>query len=418
MTLNTFVAFLVSALLSSMPSLTYAQAENTTIRGFSTIGLVKSDSGENLRFRRNLARTDEGPNEWSFASDTILGVQINSQLNDQWNVAAQGVYKNRITQSFNNSIEWAYIGYQSDPSSAINYKVGRLGVDVFMLSEYRNVGYAYLWARPPVEFYGPLAFDSIDGADITYSSFVDEAFIQARLTIGNTQNDFVSDEATLKASPAIATSLLWEKENWKLRAGYAYIKLSDNIDLYDPLIAALNDSAVFWPEATAIADDLGLNNKIFNYYSLGLTYDNNDWVIQTEVNQVKTKNNVFTSSQSGYLSIGRRIDEFTLFGIGSLIENTENLNQVAPTPAFAPPPFDQQLEQLRGIVQEQYNLTGVNQKTFGLGVRWDFKHNAALKLQVDRTWIKPHGAGLWGKETSNIDNETVDTLSINLNFLF
>jgi hypothetical protein len=414
MKLNTFAAFLVSALLTSMPFLTYAQEGNTTIRGFSTIGLVNSGSGDNLRFRRNLARTDEDPNEWSFASDSILGLQIDSQLNDQWSLSAQGVYKNRITQSFNNSVEWAYIGYQVDPSSTINYKIGRLGVNVFMLSEYRNVGYAYLWARPPIEFYSPIAFDSIDGADITYSTLLNDAFVQARLTAGNTQSDVISDEITLKASPAIAASLLWEKNHWKLRLGYAYIKLNESVSLYDPLIAALNESAPLWPDAPTIADDLDFNNKTFNYYSLGLTYDNNDWVIQTELNQVRTRDNVFSSFQSGYLSIGRRIDAFTIYGIGSLTENIEPINQVAALPDLAPP----QLELFRSAIQEQYNSISVDQKTFGLGVRWDFKHNAALKLQVDRTWIKPHGAGLWGKETSNTDNETVDTLSINLNFLF
>lgn len=414
MTLNTLAAFIVSALLTSTPFLTYAQDGNTTIRGFSTIGLVNSDSGDNLRFRRNLARTDEDPNEWSFASDTILGLQVDSQLNDQWSFSAQGVYKNRIDQSFNNSVEWAYIGYQSDPSSVINYKVGRLGVDVFMLSEYRNVGYAYLWARPPVEFYSPLAFDSIDGADITYSTFLNDAYVQARLTAGNTQSDFISDEVTLEASPAIAASLLWERDNWKLRLGYAYIKLSESVDLYDPLISALNESALFWPDASAIADDLDFNNKTFNYYSFGVTYDNNDWVIQTELNQVRTRDNVFPAFQSGYLSIGRRIDAFTIYGIGSMTENLEPINQVSALPNLAPP----QLEQIREAVQEQYNSTAVDQKTLGVGLRWDFKHNAALKFQIDRTWIKPHGAGLWGKELSNTDNETVDTLSINLNFLF
>jgi hypothetical protein len=414
MTQNRLASFLTSVLFTFISFYSFAESDKTVIRGFSTIGVMHSDSGENLRFRRNLARTDEDPNEWSFKSDSILGAQIDTSFNDNWNASAQFVYKNRLEQSLNNSTEWAYIGYQPNPGSAFNFRVGRLGVDVFMLSEYRSVGYAYLWARPPVEFYSPLAFDSIDGAGITYTTLYNDAFIQARVTAGTTKNNFVTREIELKASPAIATSLLWEKNNWKVRLGYAYIKLSDSIALYDPVITALNDSAPFWPEAPSIANDLDLTDKTFNYYSLGLTYDNNDWVIQTELNQVRTQNNIFTSSQSGYLSVGRRIDAFTLYGMGSVIENTEPINQVAAVPNFAPP----QLEQLRGAIQNEYYTTGVDQKTFSLGVRWDFTHNAALKLQADRTWIKPHGAGLWGKTASNTNDETVDTISINFNFLF
>ncbi|WP_415881684.1 hypothetical protein [Neptuniibacter sp. QD34_54] len=393
-------------------------ADKTTVRGFSTIGLVKSNSGDELTFRRNLARTAEDSNAWSFKSDTTLGVQVDTILNDQWSASAQLVYKNRIDQSLENSIEWAYLRYHPSPDNPFSYRIGRLGVDVFMLSEYRNVGYAYLWARPPIEFYSPLAFDYIDGADITYSTLLEESFFQARLTVGTTQNDFVYDDVTLKVSPAIATSLLWESDYWKLRLGYAHIELSDRVDFYEPLIDALNSSAPLWPDAASAANDLNLEGKKFDYYTVGLTYDNNQWIVQTEINQVKTKDNIFTSSHSGYISLGRRVGDYTLYGIGSIIENTDDINQVAAVPDFLPPLAQAQLTGLRTIVQDQYNQTGVDQKSLGLGVRWDVYHNTAIKFQWDRTWVKPHGAGLWAKDSSLVTDETVDTFSINVNFLF
>lgn len=389
-------------------------AEKTTVRGFSTIGLVKSNSGDDLNFRRNLARTAEDSDSWSFESDTTLGLQVDHTFNDQWSASAQMVYKNRIDQSLENSIEWAYLRYHPSPDNPFSYRVGRLGVDVFMLSEYRNVGYAYLWARPPIEFYSPLAFDYIDGADITYSTLLEDSFFQARLTLGTTQNDFINEDVTLEVSPAIATSLLWESDYWKFRLGYAHIELSDPVDFYNPLIQALDGSTPFWPEAATVADDLNLEGKKFDYYTLGLTYDNNQWVIQTEINQVKTEDSLFTSFRSGYLSVGRRIGEYTVYGLGAITENSDDINQVAATPNFAP----QSLVDLRNVVHDIYNQNGVDQKSLGLGVRWDAFHNTAIKVQWDRTWIKPYGAGLWGKDSSNTTNETIDTFSINVNFLF
>jgi len=389
-------------------------AEKTTVRGFSTIGLVKSNSGDDLLYRRNLARTAENSDSWSFKSDTTLGLQVDTVLSDQWSASAQAVYKNRIDQSLENSIEWAYLRYHHSPDDPFSYRIGRLGVDVFMLSEYRNVGYAYLWARPPQEFYSPLAFDYIDGADVTFSKLFDDTFFQARLTLGTTQNNFVYDEVTLKVSPAIATSLLWETDQWKFRLGYARIKLSDPVEFYQPLVDALNASEPVWPDAPNIADNLNLKGKKFDYYTLGLTYDNNSWIVQTELNRVETSNNIFTSSHSAYLSVGRRIDNFTVFGIGSIIENTDDINQVSAPLGFAPP----QTFALQNIVQEQYDQTGVDQRSLGLGVRWDITHNTALKAQWDRTWVKPDGAGLWAKDSTNTTDETIDTFSINLNFLF
>lgn len=399
---------IVFATLSYSPQVISAD-NDISIRGFSTIGLTHS-SNEHLGFRRNLARTSSDPDTWSFEPDSLVGIQVDADPSDQWHVSAQAVYKNRIEQSLDNSIEWAYVRYQPSINSPFSYRLGRLGVDVFMLSQYRNVGFAYLWARPPQEFYSPLGFDSINGADLTYAKIINDAYLQARLAIGVTKTKFNYNEAELDISPAIAASLLWEEGHWKTRLGYARIELDNSIELFAPVADALQQSSLFWPQATTIEKNLDLTGKVFDYYSFGLAYDNNTWIAQTEINLVESKDTIFTSSQSAYLSIGRRFGDLTLYGLGSMIENTD--------PIFSVPDAPAPLTLLQIQTQELYNSTGVEQKGLGIGVRWDLTSETALKFQWDRVWIKPHGSGLWGKELSNPEKERSDILSINLSYIF
>jgi hypothetical protein len=46
-------------------------------------------------------------------------------------------------------LTWAFISYAPVPDMKV--RAGRLGWDVYMLSDSRNVGYSYLWVRPPVD---------------------------------------------------------------------------------------------------------------------------------------------------------------------------------------------------------------------------------------------------------------------------
>lgn len=405
MVLRITLAVLFAGLIFS-PA-TSAQDDNLSFRGFTTIGLTHSNN-DSFKFRRNLSRTAIEPDEWSFEPDSLIGIQADYELNNQWHLSAQAVYKNRIEQSLDNSLEWGYIRYQPNFDSPVSFRLGRLGVDVFMLSEYRNVGFAYLWARPPVEFYSPLGFDSLDGADITYGKLLGDGYFQAKLALGYTKTKFNYDEAELDVSPGIATSVSWEQGNWKTRFGYARVRLDKPMALFTPLRDALTLSGL--PEAFEVSDNLDLTGKVFNYYSLGLAYDNNEWLAQAEYNRVETKDNIFTPSHAGYLSIGKRIDNITIYGLASFIENTESIYQLPSELAVLGP--------LATQTQEFYNATGVDQRSWGLGLRWDLHPSTALKVQWDRVWIKPHGAGLWGKEFSNTSDETTDVLSLNLNYIF
>ncbi len=48
-------------------------------------------------------------------------------------------------------------------------RLGRLPLPVFLVSDFRQVGYANTWIRPPIEVYGQVPLDNVDGLDVLYN---------------------------------------------------------------------------------------------------------------------------------------------------------------------------------------------------------------------------------------------------------
>ena len=75
------------------------------------------------------------------------------------------ISEQRLDNTYRPRVEWANLKYQVTPELAL--RVGRIALPMFLTADYRKVGYAYPWVRPPVEGYGSLPISSSDGVDAT-----------------------------------------------------------------------------------------------------------------------------------------------------------------------------------------------------------------------------------------------------------
>lgn len=382
------------------------------LSGFGTIGLTQGGD-EILGYRRDMSREGLFNDQWTFKTDSLLGLQLDAKLTDNLDAAVQLVARDRPDDSLEESLEWAFLRYRINPDLVI--RGGRMGVDMFMLSEYRNLGFAYLWARPPMEFYAPIAFDHYDGADITFSTPVGEGMLRAKLFGGVTQNTFTSQAGNVEVdiNPGFGASLAWESECWQARLGIASLEFDSSIDSVKQLGGALQmASGLGWPQAAGIAEDLESEGARLHYYSAGIAYDSHPWLVQSEISFIDSDYNVFLPLLSAYLSVGQRIGPVTIYGVGALARNTESRVKVPSAPPVPP------LILLQRQTQGFYNLTPIDQHSLSLGMRWDIRYDLALKAQWDHTWIDEYGGGLWLQKTPLTDDRTMDTFSINLNFVF
>jgi len=130
--------------------------EKLRVSGFGTLGMTYA--GKNTFGVQKDYIHDPQFGDVSILTDSVFGLQIDYSLTRNLNATIQAVAEDRIRQNFNTIVDWAYLSYQPTHNTVV--RGGRMGVDLFMLSEYRNVGFAYLWTHPVVEFYKQISLIS------------------------------------------------------------------------------------------------------------------------------------------------------------------------------------------------------------------------------------------------------------------
>ncbi len=138
--------------------------ERIELNGFATVGVARGTSSQAFQSSGNQIH-----NDFDFNADTVLGLQVGFQVNEQADfvtqLVARGVDELRSNDEFDLQVDWAYLNYELD--AATHLRLGRSRIPLFMHSEYLEVGFAYPWVRPPVEVYTLLQdFSNYDGINL------------------------------------------------------------------------------------------------------------------------------------------------------------------------------------------------------------------------------------------------------------
>ena len=208
-------------------------------------------------------------------------------------------------------------------------------------------------------------------------------------------------------------------ERWQVRFTVVSAELDDDIDKslgLKVLTDALSAASAVWPDASSLSTQLNDNDDDIMYYSVGVSYDYDSWFAQSEVMYLDSGHQVLKSYFSRYLSFGYRAGDATLFATIAKGESSVSRDSIPELPAaLALVPG---LGELQEGLQTFYNLNYIEQETASLGMRWDIRYDIALKLQWDRTWVEEFGGLLWAQKIGPSEEETIDTYSINLNYIF
>ena len=149
------------------PAVSLAEVELSGYLTFATTYASTDNTGD-ITYYNALANTDH----WDF--DTRMnhvGVQIYSALTDKISVTlaltAQGGQS-----GYEVTPEWAYGTYQFNQDWGL--RMGRFKGPFYMVSDYRDVGYAYPWVRPPEEVYSTNPIKSVNGLDLVFQKTVND----------------------------------------------------------------------------------------------------------------------------------------------------------------------------------------------------------------------------------------------------
>jgi hypothetical protein len=367
------------------------------ISGFGTGGFAVTDSGK-AEFGRVQQQPVGANNEGDIGLDSLFALQGTVHLTDMLSATVQGMVRRMFNAGFQFDIPVFFVKAQVTRDFSV--RVGRIQLPVFMLSDYRQVGYSSTWVRPPIEVYGQIPLDSEDGGDILYRRTVGPADISAQAFYGKA--DATLPLATVQARRVWGVNADITVGPLTLRAGRGQTTFTARDPRNTQLLTAVNAAGF-----TALANRLNLLNVPLRFTDFGFSLDGPHLTLQGEISK-ETVGGFLASTDGQYLLAGYRIRKLTPYVMYARQKVTSARTDTTIPRVGALLPLALGVDQL-------INSVGADQHTVSAGVRWDVHESVDLKLQVDR--VSPQGNGLFINVQPGFHGP-VTVASMTLDFVF
>lgn len=384
---------LFSALVGSV-ALTQDAPRPWSFGGFGTLGIARS-STDSAQYLRDLTQKEGLEKSASLKVDSRLGLQATGSLSDTLVATVQVVTKQDYSGRFRPELTWGLLAWMPNPD--LQVRGGRLGWDVFMDADSRDVGYSYLWVRPPVEYFGGLPVSHLDGLDVTRShTFAGGTTLRLKAYGGLASAKVpVGGNDPLDLNGSRLVGFLGEATSgaWRARLGYAQFRPRHD---FPPPIADVRQglyqfSAILAdPRIAQAADQMTFTDKVFHYYSGALSYEEDSLQVQGAVARYRTDTIMSPDSWSGFVSLGYRLGSVVPYAVWSRVVSERPSPDLGILP-MVPNPQAQTLTQSVAIIMRS---AAVNQYACTVGLRWNVGSKACLKLQTDYVRTDK-GTGLW-----------------------
>lgn len=391
---------LATALLAALGAAAHAEDGPTvTVSGFGTGALTMTNTNDAEYARPNQAAgvgKDPRP-----GVDSNFGIQASAKFSDTVSITAQGLVRKWATDQYGAELAWAFAKFKLNDDFSL--RVGRMGLPVYMISDFRNVGYANTMLRPPSEVYRQVSLDNIDGADVVYQhSYENDATLTVQFA-GGTAKTRSPGDYYVKFSPATALHVVYETGPFSFRFGRAdaTFGIYNNASI-NGLVAAVNSVGL-----TSIANDLKVTDVKGSFTSVGMTMDYKNFLIQSEYAKRKTESRLVMDTSSWYAMFGYRYGKFTPYYMYADVKQ-DSIRDYSGLPTSGP--LAPLAAGINGAIKA--GLTSTN----AIGVRWDFYKSAALKLQMDRVKPRDGNGGFLNAKPGFSD--TVNVYAAAIDFVF
>jgi hypothetical protein len=322
-------------------------------------------------------------------------------------VVAQGVTRQRADGDWTPEFTQAFVRYKPDESLVL--RAGRIGFDIYLLAESRQVGYSYLALRPSLEFYGFITNDRVDGGDISYSHRLGNALVRARAFAGDGSGElaFADDTHRATSGAVYGATLDYVFRGWMARAAYVSFNYSGDARLAQ-IAAALR--MIGTPESMRIAEDVAHEEFNSQGMQLGIAYDDGPLQAQLLYGTITSDSITGPDADKLYSLIGYRVQQWMPFvSFASSRDRNPYDNAGLPDiPIFAP---------LNGAVSQIQQYSRSTQHSVSIGLRYDFASHFDLKLQVDRVSLRDSSL-MFDRRVPPGGNADMTVIAAALDFVF
>mgnify|MGYP006159863529 FL=1 len=379
-----------AALLACMS----AQADYTSpdgkfrMSGFGTIGYSRA-STDDVYFNYK-GQGGGSQKSGSFDPDSKIAIQGTYKITDTVSGTAQVMTKYDAEGDYIPTFEWAFLKWQATP--AVSFRAGKMGAPFFMISDFRDVGYANTTVRPPLDVYAQVPVSNFEGVDATHQFSKGSMTLTSSALFGEANADYSNalisngspvPPAKIKLKNLLAVNLMAEFDNGlAIRLGHVHGKLTISSSTPTALRTALAGvlagglGPVPQAQAQSLVDTVTQSNTDASFSGIGLTYDQNNIVVAAEYTKRRIDGGYVSDTTGWYTTAGYRFGQWLPYvGYGKVKVNDAN----ATLPSVIP-----QLASAAAAVQATLNTQKVAQKTASVGVRWDAMPGLAVKAQYDR----------------------------------
>jgi hypothetical protein len=385
--------------------------DDVQVSAFGTIGLVMSDS-DRYGYRKDVSY-DKGvySGDTDFLNHSLFGFQLDASLNSDIDFVGQAVIRDMTDSTFENYITLGFLRYT--PTANWQFRVGRTAPDIFLITEYIDIGVAYIWATPPNEVYGIIPFRSLDGADVTYTSRWSDTTLRTKFFTGKGESTVASPFLTVSAEVEniYGLSVNLSTIDWSIQAQHTQIQIAEKNKATQQVINVIAQMPPsIWPGAKQFSENLTVKGTHANYSSISGQAYLGQYLFTAELSRIDPSDTeTIPTLTSGYTSLAYQYDEHTFYSVYSFI-HSQNYTFDEPGVQTALIP------ELIGAVESINNFYVSNQKTFSLGWRWNFRENISSSLQWNNTQIDDNGGTLWLNNSDDPSGDTINVLMFSVSF--
>ncbi len=370
--------------------------DSWTLSGFASLGAGRIQD-DNLEFM------DYSAERWSFEGDSVIGAQLNWDLADRLSLVTQVVSRGfnwDDTSEFEPELDWFFLRYQLD--THWRTRIGRMRTPLYLYSETLDVGYSYVWARPPIDAYPPLSFpfSNFDGADLVYMGDWGDFGLDIQLLAGKMQRS--RDAMEITVDPLLGGNITLQSQTLTFR--YALFMMCNDVRTGDidyitesyrsaaTIISALSGTDISGPFNT-IAESLNAENNWYLFQSAGLRWSPDRFTATAEMFDMYNTDDQYTLNARGsYLSLQYHLEPVTPYFVAGRYKSEfarDALQALKESYAIWPahqefPSIQQQVDDfdlLRQLTADFINADNYTQQTWTLGARYDVRTNVALKAE-------------------------------------
>lgn len=399
------------------------------LSGFGTLGMSRSSTNDALF---NYPGQGGGADKKaSLNPDSKIALQGSYKITPTLSATTQLMMKYDANGEYVPNPEWVFAKWQ--PTSALSVRGGRMGAPFFMVSDFRDVGYANTAVRPNLDVYGQVPVSFFEGADATHQLDVGSVTLTSTLWAGNAKSDFSSalrrsgaavPPTDVRIDHAVGLNVLAEfSSGYALRVGHMQGKLTTKSALAQQLINGVSP-ALGLGGATAVAaqqviDAVTTDDTKATFSGIGFTVDRDNIVAAAEFTKRKVNKGYIADTTGWYVLGGYRFGSVLPYvSFSKLQVDDPNASVPAGASGFG--------AAVVGGVQGILNSQKISQRTTSVGVRWDVFRNVALKAQYDRVSKPANSNGLFlvadpataSAQSFLANKKDINVFTVSMDFVF